>query len=126
MGSCTRVQGPSDQDRACTRLDLRQPFVSLREHWLGLEEQIARYTHDVELLAKSNDDARRLVTVPGVGPLGATALIAAVGDSAMLSKGCELAAWLGLVRTHVLTIGKGLSSQAFICICQSQSSRPSQ
>jgi len=85
---------------------MRQLIVALREHWHGLEEKIAQYTHDIELVAKRNDDCRRLVTVPGVGPLGATALIAAVGNGAMFSKGRELAAWLGLVPRQQSTGGK--------------------
>jgi transposase len=44
--------------------------------------------------------------VPGIGPLGATALIAAVGNGAMFSKGRELAAWLGLVPRQHSTGGK--------------------
>ena len=41
------------------------------------------------------------MAVPGVGPLTATALIAAVGDARQFRGGCELSAWLGLVpRQH--------------------------
>jgi transposase len=85
---------------------MRQLIVALREHWHALEEQIAQHTHDIELVAKRNDDCRRLVTVPGIGPLGATALIAAVGNGAMFNKGRELAAWLGLVPRQQSTGGK--------------------
>jgi transposase len=85
---------------------MRQLVIALREHWHALEVQIAQHTHDIELVAKRNDDCRRLITIPGIGPLGATALIAAVGNGAMFNKGRELAAWLGLVPRQQSTDGK--------------------
>lgn len=93
---------------------MRQLVAALREHWHALEAQITQHTREIELVAKRSDDCRRLVTVPGIGPLGATALIAAIGNGAMFGKGRELAAWLGLVprqyssggRPKLLSIGK--------------------
>ena len=85
---------------------MRQLIVALREHWHALEAQISQHTREIELVAKRSDDCRRLVTVPGIGPLGATALIAAVGNGAMFGKGRELAAWLGLVPRQNSTGGK--------------------
>ena len=85
---------------------MRQLIAALREHWCALEAQIAHHTREIELVARRSDDFRRLVTVPGIGPLVATALIAAVGNGAMFSKGRELAAWLGLVPRQQSTGGK--------------------
>jgi transposase len=85
---------------------MRQLIAALREHWHALEAQIAQHTGEIELVAKRSDDCRRLVTVPGVGPLSATALVAAVGNGAMFGKGRELAAWLGLVPRQYSTGGK--------------------
>lgn len=85
---------------------MRQLVAALREHWHALESQITQHTHEIELVAKRSDDCRRLVTVPGVGPLGATALIAAIGNGAMFGKGRELAAWLGLVPRQHSTGGR--------------------
>jgi transposase len=85
---------------------MRQLIAALREHWHALEAQISQHTREIELVAKRSDDCRRLVTVPGIGPLGATALIAAVGNGAMFGKGRELAAWLGLVPRQNSTGGK--------------------
>ena len=53
-----------------------------------------------------NDDCRRLVSIPGIGSLGATALVAAVGNATTFRKGRELAAWLGLVPRQWSTGGK--------------------
>ena len=52
---------------------LRQLVGRLGEHWKHLDESIIEYNHEIELIAKRHDVCRRLVTVPGMGPLGATA-----------------------------------------------------
>ncbi len=85
---------------------MRQLIAQLREHWSGIDAQIADYTREIELAARRSDDCQRLLTIPGIGPLGATALIAAVGNAAMFSKGRELSAWLGLVPRQRTTGGK--------------------
>src|SRR3984893_8149310 len=51
--------------------------------------------------AKKQDGSRRLLTIPGIGPLTATALTAAIGNATAFNKSRDLAAWLGLVpRQH--------------------------
>lgn len=49
------------------------------------------------VLARNDPRTGQLMTVPGVGPLIATALIATVGDARQFKSGRELSAWLGLV-----------------------------
>ena len=51
-------------------------------------------------------DARRLATIPGIGVLNATALVAAIGNGQTFARGRDLAAWLGLVPRQVTTGGK--------------------
>ena len=71
---------------------------------VGRLSQQALHTHaqcreiDLDLLAwqKTNDTARRLMSVPGIGPIGATALAASVTDPNHFRSGREFAAWLGL------------------------------
>ncbi|MFC3971019.1 transposase [Rhizobium lemnae] len=47
-----------------------------------------------------------LATIPGIGPLNATALVATVGDASTFGRGRDLAAWLGLVLRQMTTGGK--------------------
>ena len=54
----------------------------------------------------TSDIARRLITIPGIGPLGATAIVAAVGDARQFRKARDLAAWIGLVPRQYSTGGK--------------------
>ena len=78
------------------------------------DEHIYYFDRTLELLAQKEPAARRLQSIPGIGPLAATALIAAVGNAENFSNGRELAAWLGLVprqhttggRTRLLGISK--------------------
>ena len=55
---------------------------------------------------KENEEARRLTTIPGVGPTIASALIAAVGKGETFEHGRDLAAWLGLVPRQFTTGGR--------------------
>jgi transposase len=62
-----------------------------------LEQQINDVSQELQVIAKSRDDCSRLMTVPGIGPLAATAMIAAVGKGNPFRRTRDLAAWLGLV-----------------------------
>jgi len=85
---------------------MRQLIARLREHWQQLELQIDQCMEEIDLIVSPNDDCRRLVSIPGIGSLGATALVAAVGNATTFRKGRELAAWLGLVPRQWSTGGK--------------------
>jgi len=85
---------------------MRALIHSLREQWLFLEEDIKKISKELEAIARSRDDCRRLLTIPGVGPLVATALVASVGNGRQFKRGRELAAWLGLVPREHSTGGK--------------------
>jgi hypothetical protein len=49
----------------------------------------------IKKTAHENDACRRLVPIPGIGPVTATALIAAIGNGGAFHKGREFAAWMG-------------------------------
>jgi transposase len=63
---------------------------------------------DAEFVAAGRSDvtARRLSTIPGIGTLNATALVAAVGNARSFARARDLAAWLGLVRRQATTGGR--------------------
>ena len=79
-----------------------------------LDGRVKRFEEQIRLIADADPACRRLLDIPGVGPLTATALVAAVGDASAFRNGRELAAWLGLVprqhstggRTRLLGISK--------------------
>ena len=63
---------------------------------------------EAKLLAwhRANDVSRRLATIPGVGPITASAIVATVGDAAQFKSGRQFAAWLGLVPQQRSSGGK--------------------
>jgi transposase len=92
------------------------------EEFVALEEQIAYDQQQRESLAKTHPECQRLMTIPGVGPMTATALIAAVGHVGVFKNGRQFAAWLGLVPKQHSTGGQmrllGLSTRCGILIPQ--------
>ena len=76
------------------------------EEWNEIDEHIEQFSGEIEAVAKSNDAYQRLLTIPGVGPLGATAMVAAIGNGAAFSRGRDSATWLGLVPQQHSTGGK--------------------
>jgi transposase len=76
-------------------------FWKLVEEFVALEKQLAYYQEKLEALATTHPECQRLMTIPGIGPITATALVAAVGDMGVFNNGRQFAAWLGLVpRQH--------------------------
>lgn len=80
--------------------------ADIRAEWRELDRRIDALNAEIASTAREDDAARRLLSIPGVGVLGATALIAAVGDGADFRRGRDLAAWLGLVPRQHSTGGK--------------------
>ncbi|MDR5728978.1 MAG: IS110 family transposase [Terriglobia bacterium] len=74
--------------------------------WKTLEEQIEDLSGEIDSIASQDAACQRLLEIPGVGPLTATALVAAVGNGAAFTKGRDFAAWLGLVPKQHSTGGK--------------------
>ena len=72
----------------------------------GTEERISLLNAQIKEQAKQDETARRLMTIPGVGPIVATAITATIGDARAFKSGRRLAAWLGLVPGQRSTGGK--------------------
>ena len=69
-------------------------------------ERHRQISEEIEHISHDNKACRRLRQIPGVGPLVATATMAAIGNGAAFRKGREFAAWLGLVPRQHSTGGK--------------------
>ena len=55
------------------------------------------------MLAYGTESCRHLMTVPGIGPIIASAMVAAIGNGVAFAKGRDFAAWLGLVPKQMST-----------------------
>jgi transposase len=87
---------------AALRLLLKQLNLELEQLATRLEEAETL----IELTARNSEACRRLDAIPGIGPVTATALIAAIGNGAAFRKGREFAAWVGLVPREHSTGGR--------------------
>jgi transposase len=92
----------------------RQVFASLFEQLQELETRIEALDAHLVAICRDHPASRRLATLPGVGPVIATALVASINDGRQFRNGRELAAWIGLVprqhstggRTRLVGIGR--------------------
>lgn len=82
-------------------VDFRTLLEGLQQDLITLDQRVDDMDKKIKLLASSNEDAKRLQQIPGIGPITATALISAIGDGKQFKRGRDLAAWLGLTpRQH--------------------------
>ena len=70
------------------------------------DQRISAFDAEFVRWVKENEEARRLTTIPGIGAIVASALVAAVGQAESFERGRDLAAWLGLVPRQFTTGGK--------------------
>ncbi|UXO86214.1 IS110 family RNA-guided transposase [Brucella intermedia] len=98
-----RVLEDEDNDLSAP---MRQLLMSLFEDIRYLEQRIAEVSRQIEAAADADDTARRLMTVPGIGALTATGLLAAAGTGRQFKRARDMAAWLGLVPREHSTGGK--------------------
>ena len=85
----------------------RAELQELAEELRHLDTRVAHYDAQIEEIARNDAQVQRLMTIPGLGAKGATALVAAVGeDPRLFQNGRGLAAWLGLVPRQHATGGR--------------------
>jgi len=87
----------------------------LRDEWAELDRTIGAYDDEGRWSGSG------LVTVPGIGAINATALVAAVGDASAFARARDLAAWFGLTPRQHSTGGKTkcwASANGVTGICQ--------
>ena len=77
-----------------------------RVEWRELDRRIQAFDEEFAQHARTEESARLLTTIPGIGPLNATALVAAIGRAETFARGRDLAAWMGLVPKQMTTGGK--------------------
>jgi transposase len=85
---------------------VRALVADMRAEWRELDRRIGAFDDEFAARARSDEAARRLATIPGIGVLNATALLAAIGTGEAFRRGRDLAAWLGLVPRQASTGGR--------------------
>lgn len=85
---------------------IRAFVIEICDEWRDLDRRIEVLNAEFKEHVREHEAARRLITIPGIGVLNATALTAAIGDGSAFGRGRDLAAWLGLVPRQVTTGGR--------------------
>ena len=93
-------------EEGCIPGSARGLLLELVEAIKALSGRIARAEKAIVAAARGDTTARRLMTVPGVGPITASAIVATLGDAGRFRNGRHFAAWLGLVAKQNSTGGK--------------------
>jgi transposase len=91
-----------------TRTDVLSPRMvrileDLSADWRRLDARIEGLTGEIETLARRDQHCERLMSVPGIGPIISSAMVAAIGTGDVFSKGRDFGAWLGLVPKQIST-----------------------
>lgn len=109
------AQGPSHVARLVAVVDdptsglpqaARAVFAIMVETFKALDERIRQLDAEIARRAKEDEAARRLMSIPGIGPITAIALRALAPDPATFTKGRDFAAWVGLTPLQKSTGGK--------------------
>jgi transposase len=75
----------------------------LAEDWRRLDQRIDQSSDKIAALAHQEGGCERLMSVPGIGPIISSAMVAAIGTGEAFAKGRDFAAWLGLVPKQIST-----------------------
>ena len=85
---------------------MRNLINVLWSEWKLIEQQLEELNDELERICAADAGCTRIRQIPGVGPVVATAIVAAIGNGAAFHKGREFAAWLGIVPRQYSTGGK--------------------
>jgi transposase len=95
-------------DILAQRTDLLSPRMvrileDLAQDWRHLDDRIEAVSGEIEALSKNTEPCRHLMTIPGIGPIISSAIVAAIGNGTAFTRGRDFAAWLGLVPKQIST-----------------------
>ncbi len=87
-------------------LRMRKLILGLQHDWIWLDRRIEMTTSEIKEVSETEPGCQRLMTIPGIGSLISTAVVAAVGEGEAYDRGRDFAAWLGLVPRQHSTGGR--------------------
>jgi transposase len=85
-----------DADESISK-QAKQAITGLHDHGKGLSEGIETFECEIVAHARHDETARRLATIPGIGPITASLIVATVVDISLFKTARQFSAWLGLV-----------------------------
>ena len=85
---------------------MRRILIGLYGDWLWFDERINAVTSEIEQISRTEENCARVMTIPGIGPMISTAMVAAIGAGEAFDRGRDFAAWTGLVPRQYSTGGR--------------------
>jgi transposase len=95
-----------DAENNTLSLPMREALLPLVEQLRHTEERVARLERLIVEWHKNNPTSLRLASIPGIGPITASAIVATITDARLFASGRHLAAWIGLVPRQNSSGGK--------------------
>ncbi len=96
----------ADEEDARIPPEARTCLKGLVVHYISLTREIVGAERRIQKWHRSNQASRRLETIPGIGPITASALSASITDPSLFKSGRDMAAWIGLVPREDSSGGK--------------------
>ena len=85
---------------------MRKILFGLYGDWLWLDDRIEAVSHEIEEISQREESCINVMTIPGIGPMISTAMVAAIGTGEAFDRGRDFAAWVGLVPRQYSTGGR--------------------
>lgn len=85
---------------------MRRILIGLYGDWMGLDDRIEEVSQEIEEISRTEENCINIMTVPGIGPMISTAMVAAIGEGEAFDRGRDFAAWVGLVPRQYSTGGR--------------------
>lgn len=95
-----------DQRRDEISPRMRGVLTGLRDDWHWLEQRIDQLSDEIKEVSRSEESCARIMSIPGVGPMNSTAMVAAIGKGEAFDRGRDFATWVGLVPQQFSTGGR--------------------
>ncbi len=85
---------------------MRSILIGLYGDWLWLDDRIETVSKEIEQISRTEENCVNVMTIPGIGPMISTALVAAIGTGEAFGRGRDFAAWVGMVPRQYSTGGR--------------------
>lgn len=85
---------------------MRTILIGLYGDWLWLDDRIKTVSMEIEQISRTEENCVNVMTIPGIGPMISTAMVAAIGTGEAFGRGRDFAAWVGLVPRQYSTGGR--------------------
>ncbi len=85
---------------------MRRILIGLYGDWMWLDKRIEDVSGEIEEISHTEENCANIMTIPGIGPMISTAMVATVGKGEAFDRGRDFAAWVGLVPRQFSTGGQ--------------------